>query len=69
MGYRIGMDIQGLARIIKGAQKGDSQARQALYLESSKSVYFLALKILKNKEDAEDITQDVFVTVYENWLN
>jgi len=75
------MDIQGLAKIIKAAQKGDSQARQALYLESSKSVYFLAFKILKNKEDAEDITQDVFVTVFEklaelkqpaayiNWVN
>jgi len=59
------LDKKELTRIIKGAQKGDSRAKQALYLESSRSVYFLAYKILKNKEDAEDITQDVFITVFD----
>ncbi len=59
------METKKLIRIIQRAKNGDSNAQQELYLDSSKSVYFLALKILKNPDDAEDIMQDVFVTVFE----
>ena len=75
------MDASTLVEIIERAQRGDHMAQQQLYLDSGKSVYYLALKILKNEDDAEDITQDVFVTVfnkisslkqpitYYKWLN
>jgi RNA polymerase sigma-70 factor (ECF subfamily) len=33
--------------------------------EYAKPVYFLALKILSNKEDAEDITQETFIQMYQ----
>jgi RNA polymerase sigma factor (sigma-70 family) len=59
------LDSEILAGIVRRAQKGDSHAQQELYLESSKSVYYLALRILRNPEDAEDITHDVFMMVFE----
>lgn len=59
------METKKLVEIVLKAQSGDSHAQQELYLDSSKSVYYLALKILRNKDDAEDMTQDVFVTVFE----
>ncbi len=37
-----------------------------LYKQHCKLVYNLALQYLQNKEDAEEITQDVFVSVYRN---
>lgn len=37
-----------------------------IYLEHQKMVFNLALQYVQNKEDAEEITQDVFVKVYNN---
>lgn len=37
-----------------------------IYFEHYKMVYNLALQYVQNKEDAEEITQDVFVKVFEN---
>ncbi len=37
-----------------------------LYHQHAKTVYNLALQYVQNKEDAEEITQDVFVKVHEN---
>ncbi len=59
------METKNLVGIVRRAQSGDQSARQELYLDSSKSVYFLALKILKNPDDAKDIMQDVFITVFD----
>ena len=59
------LETKELAELVRKAQRGDKQAQQEIYLDSSKAVYFLALKILRNKNDEEDITQDVFITVYE----
>lgn len=38
---------------------------EELYNEHKKLVYNLALQYVQNSEDAEEITQDVFVSVYE----
>ncbi|MDR2571694.1 MAG: sigma-70 family RNA polymerase sigma factor [Oscillospiraceae bacterium] len=59
------MDKAKLTEIIKSAQAGDDSSLETLYREYSKSVYYLSLKLLKNKEDAEDITQEVFIYVYQ----
>lgn len=42
---------------------------EELYNEHKKLVYNLALQYVQNIEDAEEITQDVFVSVYENLDN
>ena len=39
---------------------------EQIYFEHHKMVYNLALQYVQNLEDAEEITQDVFVKIYEN---
>ena len=41
------------------------EAFETLYNEFSKSAYFLALKLMKNPQSAEDITQEVFIKVFQ----
>ena len=38
---------------------------KALYIEHKNMVYNLALQYVQNTEDAEEITQDIFVSVYK----
>jgi RNA polymerase sigma-70 factor (ECF subfamily) len=38
-----------------------------LYNKFGKQVYNLSLQYVQNKEDAEEITQDVFVSIYESF--
>lgn len=45
---------------------GDMAAFESLYRETSVGVYSFALSILKNKEDAEDITHDVYLSIYKS---
>src|SRR5262245_29276926 len=42
----------------------DPSALERLYARHSKLVYGLALAILGSREDAEDLTQEVFASVY-----
>jgi RNA polymerase sigma-70 factor (ECF subfamily) len=39
---------------------------QQLYTEYSNLSYNLALQYLQNKEDAEEVVQDVFVSIHQN---
>ena len=57
------MEQSELIISVKQAQAGDENAYQRLYLDTYKSVFYLALRMVKNTEDAEDITQEVFITV------
>ncbi|MCL2633847.1 MAG: sigma-70 family RNA polymerase sigma factor [Oscillospiraceae bacterium] len=59
------MDKIKLTATVMAAQTGDNAALETLYREYAKPVYFLALKILANKEDAEDITQEVFIHMFQ----
>jgi len=43
------------------------QELEKLYNEAYKSVYWTAFSILKNKEDAEDVVQETFVTAFERY--
>ena len=52
-----------LIKTVLLAQSGDRDALEKLYLDTYKSVYYLALRNLKNSDDAEDITQEVFITL------
>ena len=57
----ISMDF---TEVINSIQNGGSDGFEQLYNEYAKSTYFIALKIVGCKESAEEITQDVFLTVY-----
>ena len=60
------MESERLIRLVVQAQDGDKKALEELYLNTYSRTYRLALRILKNSEDAEDITQEVFITVQQN---
>jgi len=51
--------------IIRKAKQGDQQALAELVDRYSERIYNLALRILRNKEDAEDVLQETFMTVLE----
>ncbi|PZR21178.1 MAG: RNA polymerase subunit sigma-70 [Flavobacterium psychrophilum] len=46
--------------------KKDSNAFNALYNMYSKSLYGVIFNLLKNKEEAEDVLQEVFVKIWKN---
>lgn len=46
--------------------KGDAKAFAVLVDRYKHMVFTLALKVLKNKEEAEEVSQDVFIKVYQS---
>lgn len=51
--------------LVKNAKQGDKRAFSELVSMYSERVYNLALRILRNREDAEDILQETFLTALE----
>jgi len=52
--------------IIEKAADGDMAAFEEIYRTFSSSVYTIALGVTRNREDAEEATQDVFVRAFRN---
>ena len=52
--------------IIARVKQGDMVAFNALIDEHKAMAFTLAIKLLKNREDAEEVTQDAFVKAYKN---
>ena len=50
--------------IVKALKKGDEKAFDKLYKKYKNLVFFVIIDIVKNKLDAEEILQDVFVCIY-----
>jgi RNA polymerase sigma-70 factor (ECF subfamily) len=46
--------------------KGDGEAFQRVYEETSSVVFGFAMSILRRKEDAEDVMHDTFLSLYRN---
>ena len=61
-----GPDRQELDRLLRAAAAGDQEALGELYQRTRGAVYGLALSLLKNAHDAQDVTQDAFVQIWEN---
>lgn len=55
--------------IIERAVKGEMAAFEQIYRATSGFVYRSALRILNNSADAEDVTQDIFMKIYDNLKN
>src|SRR3990172_10142928 len=49
--------------VVARARSGDLEALEALYRAFETPVYNLALRILRNPEDAEDVLQETFLEV------
>lgn len=52
--------------IVERAKAGDTDALENIYNETRQMVYFTALGILHNKDDAEDVVQDTYIKVFQN---
>ena len=59
------MEPERLANLIEKAKQGNKSALEELFMDAWSSIYRLALRILKNPEDAEDVTQEVFITIQQ----
>lgn len=46
-------------------RKGDEKAFELLVARHQRSVYNLALRFLRDSDEAEDLTQDVFIRIYK----
>lgn len=53
----------------KKLKKGDKDSFDLLYEEYYLILYRTALLILGNKEEAEDVLQDSFISIYKNIIN
>ena len=52
--------------IVERASRGDMGAFEEIYRIISGFVYNVALRVVNNASDAEEITQDVFMKIYKN---
>jgi RNA polymerase sigma-70 factor, ECF subfamily len=53
-------------KLVELIKAGDKEAFNELVRKYQREIYFLALRMLKNTEDAEEITQQAFVKVFEH---
>src|SRR6266511_3359185 len=58
------MDRDQDRQLITRLQAGDESAVQELAERYTPRIYQLALRHMKNREDAEEVTQDVLIKVY-----
>jgi RNA polymerase sigma-70 factor (ECF subfamily) len=60
------IDIYIHAPLIEECRKGNIKAQFRLYDQYSKAMFNLALRMLNNREDAEDILQEAFIECFRN---
>ena len=51
--------------IINKLKEGDVSSFDAIFKKYNKKVYYFALSYLKNKEEAEDVVQEVFMNLWK----
>ena len=60
------MDKEWMVKLVKAMQAGDQNAAGQLYEACYQDIYYFILKTVKEKELAEDLTQDTFMKIMEN---
>ena len=53
-------------KLIEASKKGDNQARRQLYELYARAMFNICYRMMNNREDAEDIAQEVFLEVYQS---
>ena len=61
-----GPDRRELEQLLLRVAAGEQEALEALYHRTRTAVYALALSLLKNVHDAQDVTQDTFVQIWNS---
>lgn len=59
------MEKEQLTRLVKQSQDGDLEAMEQLLLYAHTPVSYQCRKMLKNNEDAEDMTQEILISIFE----
>lgn len=59
-------DREALEKTLLQVAAGEQAALERLYQQTRAAVYGMALSILKNPHDAQDVAQDTFVRVWES---
>ena len=54
------------AELVQSAKAGDLEAFEILTTRHEQRVYSLAMRMLRQEQDAEDVTQQTFLSVVEN---
>lgn len=62
-------NINDIESLMIDLSNGDQNALDQLYLSTKSAVFGLALSILKNFSDAEDVLHDTFISLYVNAPN
>lgn len=52
------------SNLINSCKNGDHKAYEELFMLYSKTMFNTALRILKNQDEAEDVTQEAFIKAY-----
>lgn len=77
----MGLDKELVSSLVIQLQNGDMKAFEKLYNLTNQKAYFVAKKITKHEQDAQDILQESYITVlskiseltkpesFESWLN
>lgn len=60
------MELYSDTYYIKRIQEGDTSAYACILDKYSRQIYSLVLKVVRNKEDAEELAQDVFLKVFKH---
>ncbi|MCL2546229.1 MAG: RNA polymerase sigma factor [Oscillospiraceae bacterium] len=59
-------DYDALAELVHRIKNGDMTAFRSLYEQTQKQIYYFALKVMRNKEEAEDILQETYISAYRH---
>lgn len=60
------MHKDDISNVINRVQSGDANAFELILKEYDKKVYMYIYNMVKNKDTAQDLTQDTFIKVYKN---
>lgn len=66
VGRHIREDSPLLPDDLEALRKGDHRAYDKIYLRWRKPLFGFLYALMRSKDDAEDITQDVFINIWEN---
>ncbi|MFN6380437.1 MAG: RNA polymerase sigma factor [Flavobacteriales bacterium] len=58
--------MEEIKGIIEGCVRGEKRAQDALHKKYASLLYGICLRYAKNKMEAEDVLQEVFVKIYNN---
>ena len=68
LGMKRGETVE-LKYLVKKAKKGDKEALLKLILQERDNYYRLAFVYMRNQQDAEDMIQDMILSLYDNVKN